>query len=125
GLVQIFFGAVRLNAGAEAIDSEVRTGTIICGNANAKFGFSLAAANLDDDPEDELVVGAPGARGGMGMVLAFSDVPSNGGLSVYPEDMLPTVGEARFVGLNNGDALGHAVAAGDTTGDGKAEIVAS
>jgi len=100
------------------IDDEERAWSVILGDeAGARLGAALARADLDGDGSPELIVGAPGARGGAGCVAAFAlpEVPAPDPVSVATGLSLGCGGP--------GEAYGAAlVGAGDTDGDGREEV---
>lgn len=73
----------------------------------ARFGASLAAADLDGDGRAELLVGQPGELGGAGRVHVFEGA----GAPMLWED--PLLGEQ----------LGAGLATGDLDGDGRVEVL--
>ncbi|XVQ08419.1 FG-GAP repeat protein [Spirillospora sp. CA-255316] len=82
-----------------------------------RFGAALAAADLDGDRDDELVVGAPGMDGGGGVAVFGLK-----GRGLRPG---PVVGQGTsWVGQSPAetDGFGAVLAAGDLDGDDAAEI---
>ncbi|MFB4314290.1 hypothetical protein [Actinomadura sp. 21ATH] len=82
-----------------------------------RFGAALAAADLDGDRDDELVVGAPGLAGGGGVAVFGLD-----GTGLRPGPLV-TQGTG-WVGQEAAqtDGFGTVLAAADLDGDGRAEI---
>ncbi|MDF5758270.1 FG-GAP and VCBS repeat-containing protein [Spongiactinospora sp. TRM90649] len=110
GVVRIYHGSPDgLRPGAE-IDVTDFGGTRGAG----RFGAALAAADLDGDGDDELVIGAPGQ--GVGGAVGIYGMKGR-------EPYLFTQ-RTRWVGQRAlpTDQFGAAVAAGDFDGDGRAEV---
>lgn len=117
GGIYIFFGGLSDPTDPTTANS-VLLGSSIAGYA----GVSLVSGHdLDGDGIDDLVVGSlPGQSGanrrGLAYVVSGADISSN--------SVLPLSGAtAVFDGESDGDAFGIAVAAGDVTGDGVADLV--
>ncbi|HYF44609.1 MAG TPA: hypothetical protein VD926_00270, partial [Acidimicrobiales bacterium] len=97
----------------------------LAGNAERgdQFGASLAAADLNDDGFDDLVVGVPGEDGtapDVGAVVLVMGSPT--GLTNQGSRQLVS-GSGGLAGTaEGGDLVGAAVAAGDVTGDGLADV---
>ncbi len=109
------------------------------GVANARFGQSLAGADVDGDGHADLVVGAPGGDelgpavtqgvvcvflgGPCGLALA-GDAPCAGPGLVVTQAI--ALADAQLAGAQPFDRLGFVVeCVGDLTGDGKDEVAAS
>ncbi|MFC5749976.1 FG-GAP repeat protein [Actinomadura rugatobispora] len=113
GAVRIYFGSpTGLRAGwtLSARDLGRPYGT-------DRFGAALAAADLDGDRDDELVVGAPGLEGGGGVAVFGLE-----GRGLRPG---PVVRQGTsWVGQSPAetDGFGAVLAAGDLDGDDRAEI---
>ena len=89
------------------------TGPIACDGVagSDKFGYDVAAGNLDGDPQDELVVGAPSAVVGpveqAGMVFIFRHVGDTDPVILRELNPQPSYfGDSVTVGDFNGDGLG-------------------
>ncbi|MFD0684816.1 FG-GAP-like repeat-containing protein [Actinomadura fibrosa] len=84
-----------------------------------RFGASLAAADLDRDRDDELVVGAPGLAGGGGVAVFGLR-----GRGLRPGPLLTQ--RTSWIGqrASETDGFGTVLAAGDFDGDRRAEIAA-
>ena len=86
------------------------------GTSGDRFGSSLASGNvLNAVGAVDLVVGAPGASGGRGIVYLFAGPPAT-------DAMTTANARLRIIGLA-GDQLGKAVATADLNGDGYREII--
>ncbi|MEW2353912.1 FG-GAP repeat protein [Spirillospora sp. NPDC029432] len=90
-----------------------------------RFGAALAAADLDGDRDDELVVGAPGLAGGGGVAVFGLD-----GTGLRPGPLVTQrsgwAGQEGREGREAAptDGFGTVLAAADLDGDGRAEIAA-
>jgi hypothetical protein len=113
-------GAVRIYLGSP---SGLRAGPVLSAAdlgrpyGTDRFGAALAAADLDGDRDDELVVGAPGLDGGGGAAVFGLK-----GRGLRPG---PVVGQGTsWVGQSPAetDGFGAVLAAGDLDGEGGAEI---
>jgi hypothetical protein len=94
------------------------------GEGDQLFGTSVALADVNADGLADLVVGAPASFGGAGRIYVFYPFASN------DPDGVTLTGNATGTSTQlSGDedhvGFGTAVAAGDITGDGLADVVAS
>ncbi|GAA2459316.1 hypothetical protein GCM10010191_94420 [Actinomadura vinacea] len=115
GAVRIFLGSpagLRPDRTLTVRDLDRRYGT-------DRFGAALSAADLDDDRDDELVVGVPGLDGGGGVAVFGLD-----GRGLRPGPVVTQ--RTGWVGQSPAetDGFGSVLAAGDLDGDGAAEIAA-
>ena len=83
-------------------------------NPEVYAGFSLATGDIDQDGVPEVLVGAPGALGGVGRAILFT------GLATQKEYVYPLFG---FRGEAEEDRFGAAVALADVTGDGAIDVL--
>jgi len=88
-------------------------------DAGERAGAALAAADVDGDGADDLVVGAPGSSAGLAAAGAFYTLLS------YPYDPTSLAdGEGAWTGQAVGDGAGAALAgAGDVDGDGYEDLL--
>lgn len=82
------------------------------GGASDELGASMAAGDLDGDAQLDLVVGAPGMSEATGGATVF--------LGPYNATLVPTLG---LFGSAAGGRLGDAMAIGDATADGVADVL--
>lgn len=106
--------------------------TGVAGTAEAfdQFGYSLAAANFDDDPADDLVVGVPfedlEGRVDAGLVHVIYGDWGNGLLATRDQLWHQNKSGVRGYGADMADAndrFGFAIAGGDLNGDGFDDLV--
>ncbi|MEN9787908.1 MAG: hypothetical protein RLZZ299_3172 [Pseudomonadota bacterium] len=83
--------------------------------SGVRLGRALAFADLDADGLDELVVGAPQAESGAGVVYVWEDVLSSASHT-------PTTASAAWTGPS-GSRFGGAFAVGDADGDGADDVL--
>uniref|UniRef100_UPI00104187BD FG-GAP repeat protein n=1 Tax=Actinomadura roseirufa TaxID=2094049 RepID=UPI00104187BD len=113
GAVQIFRGSPsgpRAGAVLTVADLRRRPGS-------DRFGAALAAADLDGDRDDELIVGIPGLRGGGGVAVFGLR-----GRGVRPGPFVTQRTGWVAQRAAETDGFGSVLAAGDFDGDGRAEI---
>ena len=97
---------------------------ILGAGANDQLGRSVAAADVDGDGIDDIIVGSlladPGSLLDAGMVYVVY------GGSVLPDtlDLFDEPADLTLLGVANSDNLGTAVAGGDLNGDGFADVIA-
>ena len=98
-------------------------GGLFDGTANL-YGTSVAVADVDGDGFADLVVGAPAASGGHGVVYVhFEKRQADGTVSITDGNAVNST--LRFNGNSSHPAFGQAVAALDLNGDGTADVVGS
>jgi hypothetical protein len=111
-------GAVLIVSGRGVLGEAPQVARLLGERAAGGLGTALDAADLDGDGRPELLVGAPGEAGAAWLV----DGREAEGLVGEPEARVDALG-ARLGG-ERGDAAGAAVAiAGDTDGDGVADLL--
>ncbi len=126
GLVVVFGGSVFGLDPAEATEvHQDVSGVRGVAQADDGFGSSLVVADLTGDRLDDLAVGAPGETVGeavgAGAVHVFD--ATTGGLVFGPDQVLSQAQRRVPNRGESGDAFGHAVAAVDTDGDGRRDLV--
>ena len=83
-------------------------------NLRDNLGASIATADVDGDGRDDVIAGAPAAFPSPGYVMVLGFDGTHDGRTV-----------ALLAGSTGGDNFGLRVAAGDMTGDGRANVVVS
>ncbi|MDP2950386.1 MAG: hypothetical protein Q8P22_12725 [Chloroflexota bacterium] len=96
------------------------------GAAQDWLGFYLAAADVNGDGTDDIIVGARNADGPDDTRNNSGEVYVLFGASKLPKsiDIAREQQDVTIVGGRPGDLLGHALAAGDINGDGVADVLA-
>ncbi len=107
-------GAVHVyGGGADGPESEP-IATLLGPSSGSIFGFSVAGGDLDGDGYGDVIVGAPGADSGAGVVYVY--LGADGG----PD----TEASAELSSDTSNTYLGYSVArAGDTNGDGYQDVI--
>jgi hypothetical protein len=124
GAVTVFFGSATglVAAGARVLtEADVEDST---SEPNDRFGWSLAAGDIDNDSFDDLVVGVPFEdlgkivdTGNVAVIYGSADGLSARSQSVSQTSLPNSSNEA-------GDRFGWSVAVGDINGDGFGDLVA-
>jgi hypothetical protein len=114
---------------ARSLDLGVTTPDVVIygGAAGDGLGYSVLAADVNDDGRDDVLVGAPGVTAGFdprtdqGRVYGFF-----GGSDLGEErqlDLVEDVYDVTITGAEGFSRLGHAMAGGDVDGDGASDLV--
>ncbi len=86
------------------------------------YGTSVAVADVDGDGLADLIVGAPAANSGQGVVYVhFENAQSNGTASITDGNAINS--NLRFNGNSSHPSFGKSVSALDVNGDGTADVV--
>jgi hypothetical protein len=123
GVVVIYGSAGGLNAGptAAVLITQNTPGVIGAAEPLDRFGSALATGDFNGGGVDDLAVGVPGENAKSGIVEVLPGVAGTG------VDPLGTLGYSQNTpgvpgGTESGDGFGSALAAGDVTGDGRADL---
>ena len=121
GSVDVLYGAV---GGLSTVGSQrfTQDDPVTMDGSNETFdlwGFALAAADFDADGFDDLAVGAPGENDGGGVHFVFGTAT---GLGPARNNLWTQDDAGVFDTDEPGDEFGMALAAGDFTGDGRADL---
>lgn len=112
GKVYLFFGRPPRPGSASITTANVA----YTGTAGDRFGSSLASGNvLNAVGAVDLVIGAPSASSGRGIVYLFAGPPASGTMTAASATL-------RVIGTP-GDQLGKSIATADLNGDGYREII--
>jgi hypothetical protein len=124
GSVAVIYGAAGgLNTGATParLITQETSGVSGTSENGDLFGDALAAGDFDGNGVADLAVGVPGENNGRGIVQVLPGTAGTGlgavNASTYSQDTAGVPGVAE-----NDDQFGFAVAAGDATGDGRADL---
>ncbi|MEO8276443.1 MAG: FG-GAP repeat protein [Thermoanaerobaculia bacterium] len=117
GAVFVIYGdAAGLDSGGQLLEQS-NPDIEDLGEANDKFGFSLAAGDFNGDHRDDLAVGVPNENGYGAVQIFFG---SASGLE-FVHDFLLT--QDSIAGTSEpDDKFGYALAAGDFNGDGESDL---
>jgi len=124
GEAYVLFGPIEQSIDLAATRADV---VIYGSSAGDGLGYSVLAADINDDGRDDVLVGAPGVTAGFdlrtdqGRVYVFyggSDLKDAAIL-----DLQEDVFDLAVTGAEGFSRLGHAMAAGDVNGDGKGDLV--
>jgi hypothetical protein len=126
GGVNILYGSsAGLNPSSSQWFDQNNPGVFGSAEANDNFGYGLAIADLNGDGYGDLSVGVPGEgvgseerAGGVNVLYGSRDGLSTSGSWWFDQRTPGMVGSAE-----EGDEMGHALAAGDMNGDGYADLV--
>jgi hypothetical protein len=113
-------GRVRVYRGSSAgltFTDELSQG-IFNDQAEDRFGYSLAAADFNNDGYTDLAVGVPGENGRTGRVIVYRGRNSATNLV----DHLVSFDQSALAANESGDRFGYALAAGDIDNDGYADL---
>ncbi|MFO0625124.1 MAG: M12 family metallopeptidase [Polyangiales bacterium] len=112
GRVRIFLG------GAGGLTRSIELAQVTGGEAEDRFGFSLATGDFNGDGLKDLAVGVPGEDARQGRVMIYL-----GARNALAPLSLQTTLAASPLGLNfDGDRFGYSLAAGDLDGDGDDDL---
>ena len=129
GEVYVIYGDIEKNM-LELMDAlnMTRDGYVMYGKDSGDlFGWALAADDVNGDEINDIIIGAPGARGvsddadrtGETYVIYGSNQKKHG----YMDDLISASNVNIFYGSTKGELVGDSVASGDLDNDGKSEII--
>ena len=126
GVAHVLHGSPSgLTATASQYWGQNSAGVVDAGEAGDRFGASLAAGDLDGGGRSDVVVGAPGESVGTvadaGVVHVL--LGTAGGLASAGNQLWGQNSAGIIDSAEAGDGFGSAVAVGDFTNDGRAELV--
>ena len=125
GAINVLYGsATGLTSEGDQLWHQDVPGVPEVGEPSDLWGFSLAAADFDDDGYDDLAVGAPFEDGGLEENAGAVTVLFGSGEGLVTEGAQVWTQESTDVpdASDRGDQFGFATAAGDLNGDGRADL---
>ena len=121
GSVRLFLSSGSLTSD-EDLSASAADLTITGSASGDRFGSSVATGDLNEDGDEDLIVGAPHAAGG-GMVYVFNGPMAAGGLSADAADHVFSAEGTAAEGSRIEDRFGSSITVRDLDGDGVDELV--
>ncbi|PTL83808.1 Ig-like domain repeat protein [Vitiosangium sp. GDMCC 1.1324] len=103
------------------VDNFLRTKEVLNPESGSRFGFLVAAGNLDGSPGDDLAVASFDQGSNRGAVYVYSGTdlfPAGGGAPTPTQTLLPPDTSVQYFGIDLG--IGNV---GDAAGEGKADLI--
>lgn len=130
GIIYVLYGSASF-ASQTAIDLNTHsTGILRVYGANPgdMAGYAVAAGDVDNDGDDELIVGSYGSLNGSGatyVIPGYADIDTLTAIDLLtpPAEIAAPNGIVVFYGDDPGDHSGAALATGDLNGDGFQDII--